>query len=249
MKKLIVFLGAVVLIVSCGSSGKKKVSGGNASERQITVVDNNNGGCVAYTEDGNAIVFDEDSTDNYIVYYAKFDIDAEKHGSDRYMEKLVRAEMDSSLSSLKSIITIYGGAFIAMDSVMGYNACYFDDQMIGDSVNNIEIPQNLEHSEITLSGRELKVRQILMLLNVAYQLARKINESNVSGWNNIVSILEPSLNIFSYDIVPSDTIYDNIVIGHVSKINSAKERFSQYYSLLREKQFSTVSERDMMQGK
>ena len=135
-----------------------------------------------------------------------------------------------------------------MDSVMGYNACYFDDQMIGDSIKHIEIPQTPQHSETTSSSKELKVKQILMLLNVAYQLARKINESNVSGWNNIVSILEPSLNIFSYDIVPSDTIYDNIVIGHVSKINSAKERFSQYYSLLREKQFSTVSERDMMQG-
>lgn len=243
MRFCFVLLVAFALFASCGSSSRKKDSSSLITMKQIIVVDNINGDNIAYTEDGHTIVYEKDSLGNFIVYYVKFDIDAEKHGSDRYREKLVRVEVDSTLSILKSLITVYGGAFFVKESLMGYSAYYYDDQMYADSIELIDIPENSGQSRVLekrgneIEKGEIVIKRILMLLNDAYQLALRINDRNASGWRNIVSVLEPSHEITSFQAVLNDTIYDQIVIGHISKICSAKERFMQYDSILQAERF------------
>ena len=111
MKKLVLLSISFALLISCGSSTTKKTVQNLASRKYITVVDKKDGFSSAYTEYGHTMIYGKDSIDNYIVYFAKFDNNAGKYENRIIKEKIVRIELDSSLSILKSFITISGGAF------------------------------------------------------------------------------------------------------------------------------------------
>ena len=129
MKNIITLLLVIVMFAACGSKGKKQETKTYSVHKYISVVESVEGYDVAYTEDGHTLIYCNDSVGDFIVYYAKFDDNAGKHGYDRIKEKAVRAEMDSSLKTLKSISSIYGGAFCNRNDNTGYATFYFDEQM------------------------------------------------------------------------------------------------------------------------
>ena len=58
----------------------------------------------------------------------------------------------------------------------------------------------------------------------------------MSGWNNIVSALEPSLNLVDYDVLKSDTVYAPIIKEHITRVVNSTEGLTQYHNLLQEEQ-------------
>lgn len=230
MKNAIPLLLVLFMFTACGSKGKKQETKNNSVHKYISLIENVVGYNVAYTEDGHTLVYSNDSVGDFIVYYAKFDDNAGKHGYDRVKEKVVRVEIDSSLKTLKSILSIYGGAFCNRNDNMGYAAFYYDEQMKGNSINQIAIPFDDEQSEEP--SKEQEAKHILSLLNVAYILAHSINDKNVSGWNNMTLALEPVQDILTYDVIKNDTVYDPIIKAHISKLTNSTEGLTRFYNLL-----------------
>ncbi len=230
MKNLLLLSISFVLYVSCGSSTTKNNVQNTVSRKYITVVDKKDGFCSAYTEYGHTMIYWKDSIDNYIVYFAKYDNNAGKYENRMIKEKIVRAELNSSLSILNNIITISGGFFCDTNEVRGYNAYYFDEKLNGNRLEQIEVPEF--SSDI---NDEHKIKRILELLNVGYNIALSINNTNVGGWYKIVSALEPIQELISYDVIENDTIYDPLVNKHISKISITTEGLTQFNNLLREK--------------
>ncbi|MEE1087449.1 MAG: hypothetical protein UIC63_00625 [Bacteroidaceae bacterium] len=231
--KLLLLLITFALFVSCGLSTTKEECSTHNHRKYITVVDKKDGFSSAYTEYGHTMIYGKDSIDNYIVYFAKFDNNAGKYENRMIKEKIARVEFDSSLSTLKNFITISGGAFCDTNEVRGYNAFYFDEKLNGNSIEQIEEPE--QSCEI---DDEHKVMRILELLNVGYNIALSINNTNSGGWYNIVSALEPIQELLSYDVIENDTIYDPIVKKHISKISITTEGLTQYKNELQEKMIS-----------
>ena len=231
MKKILLFLNALILLLSCSYSSKKANSVSSHGKPLLTLVENHNGYHVAYTDDGHFVVYGEDSTGSVIAYYTKF-AEADKNYTDnRYKEKMVRVEIDSSLVTLKSLVTIYGGAFFELSPLPGYKVIYFDEQMKSDSILSVEIPTDAGHSDDV--AEFVAIKQILLQLNVAYQLAIIVNGNKASGWEDIVSLLAPSQNLLTYSIASSDSVYNPIAMERMLRISSATERFLQYAELLR----------------
>lgn len=230
MKNIIAQLLVIVMFAACGSNGKKQETKNYSPHKYIYVVESVEGYDVAYTEDGHTLIYSNDSVGDYIVYYAKFDDNAGKHGYDRVKEKAVRAEMDSSLKTLKSISSIYGGAFCKRNDNTGYAAFYFDEQMKGNSIDQIAVPLGDTQSEET--SKEQEIKHILSLLNIAYILAQSINNNNASGWNNMALALESVQGIITYDVIKNDTVYDTIIKAHISKLAHSTEGLTQFYNVL-----------------
>ncbi len=236
MKNTITLLLVMVMFATCGSKGKKQEAKTISVHKYIYIVENVEAYDVAYTEDGHTLIYRNDSVGNFIVYYAKFDDNAGKHGYDRVKEKAIRAEMDSSLKTLKSISSIYGGAFCKRNDNTGYAAFYFDEEMKGNSIDQIAIPLDDAQSEKT--SKEQEIKHILSLLNVAYILAHSINDNNVSGWNNMALALEPVQDILTYDVIKNDTVYDPKIKAHISKLTNSAKGLTHFCNLLREKHIS-----------
>lgn len=230
MKNTITLLLAIIVFAACGFKEKKQEIKKNSVHKYIYVVENVEGYDVAYTEEGHTLVYSNDSVGDFIVYYAKFDDNAGKHGYDRVKEKVVRAEIDSSLKTLKSISSIYGGAFCHRNENTGYAAFYYDEQMKGNCIDQIAIPLNDAQSEET--SKEIETKHILSLLNVAFILAHSINDKNVSGWNNMSLALESVQDIFTYDVIKNDTVYAPIIKAHISKLTNSTEGLTRFYNLL-----------------
>lgn len=210
-----------------------------ASRKYICVVDKTHGYSFAYTEEGHILIYGKDSTNKYVVYFAKFDNNAGKYENSMIKDKIVRAELDSTLSLLKSFMTISGGAFCKKNELKGYNAYYFDDILKGNSVERIEVHEQLSDIE-----REHRVNRILELLNIGYDIASSINNTNAGGWYNIVSAMEPLQSLKTYDVMENNTINDPLVKKHISKISITMDGLTQFYDLLREKY---DSQRDSIQ--
>lgn len=234
-KITIVFVLLVTLFVSCCSRNKKKIINSNAIPKYITMINNSRSGYnTAFTEDGHTVIYKSDSIGNYIVYYTKYDGNAGKYGYDRIKEKIVRVEMDFSLRGVNSFVAISGGVFCKKEKSNIYSAYYFDEKMNGYSLKQIETPS--ESTQIKKEEQENDLKRILPLLAVAHKIAIAINNSNVSGWNNIVSALEPSLSLAEYDVLKSDTVYDPIIKEHITRIVNSTEGLTQYHNLLQEEQ-------------
>lgn len=231
----IIFVLLVTLFVSCGSRNKKERINSNAIPKYITLIENSRGGYnTAYTEDGHTVIYRLDSVGNYVVYYTKYDANAGKYGYDRIKEKIVRVEMDSSLKKLNSFVAISGGVICKKENDNIYSVYYFDEKLNGYSLKQIETPS--ESTQIRKEDQENDIKRILPLLAVAHKIATTINDSNVSGWNNIVSALEPSLNLVDYDVLKSDTVYAPIIKEHITRVVNSTEGLTQYHNLLQEEQ-------------
>ena len=222
----------IVVFVACGSISKRQETKNYSVHKYISVIESVEDYEVVYTEDGHTLIYYNDSLGDFIVYYAKFDNNAGKYGYDRVKEKVVRAEMDSSLKTLKSISSVYGGAFCNKNDNTEYSIFYFDQQMKGHSID-LSMTLGEEYSKGT--SKEQEVKHILSLLNVAYILSYSINEKNVSGWNNMTIALEPVQSLLTYDILKNDTIYDSKVKNHISKLKKTTDGLTRFNNLLREK--------------
>lgn len=233
MNNLLLIVFGFVIFVSCGSSTTKKNVQNIVIRKYISVVDNTHDYSSAYTEEGHVMIYGKDSTNNHIVYFAKFDNNAVKYENGIIKDKIVRAELDSSLSSIKSFVTISGGAFCDTNEQWGYDAYYFDENLNYNSMEQIEVPLNKE--QLNDLDHEHMIKRILDLLDIGYNIALSINNTNASGWYNIVSALEPIQDLKTYDIMENDTIYDPLVKKHISKINKTTEGLTQFHNLLQEK--------------
>jgi len=237
MKKTLTILLAIVFFAACGSKGKK-LDNKSSVHKYIAVVENVGGYNVAYTKDGHTIIYYNDSIGNFVAYYAKFDDSAGKYGYDRVKEKIVRTEIDFSLKTLKSIMSVYGGAFCFRNDITGYSAFYFDEQMNGNRID--QITAHLDDAQSNEAGKDQEIKRLISLLNVAYSLAHSIN-NNVSGWNNMVLALESVKELTNYDIIKNDTVYDPKIKAHISKIINSTKGLTQFYDLLLEKYINQKS--------
>lgn len=230
---MFVILFALLQFVSCDSKDRTQNANNNVILKYIYVVENVNGYGVAYTEDCHTMLYRRDSIDNYIVYYTKSDERMAKKGHEKIADNIVRIEMNSSLKSLISILSIHGGAFCKMNNSQEYDVFYFDEQMIGYSLKQPDISHNsiLPENE----EKENEIKQILILLNLAYEVALSINNENACGWNYIVSALEPSLEIMNYEVLTNDTIYDRKIKSQIPKILNATEGLTNHCYFLRGK--------------
>ena len=227
MKNSILFLIVLICLVSCGSSGTKKNYQNTLRQNNITFVEKTNGYSPAYTEEGHTIIFKKDSIDNYIVFFAKYDNTGKFDHI--IIEKIVMAEMDSSLRTLKSFITISGGAFCDTNDLKSYNAYYFDKNLNDNSIGQIEVPLN------TNINHDHKIKQILELLYFGYYIALSINNTNAGEWYKVVCALEPIQEIMNYNVIENDTIYTPIVNKRISKISILTEKLTEFKNLLCEK--------------
>ena len=232
MRYYFITLSLLAIFVSCGSSGKKKDVYSNVPKKFITIVENVDSYNAVYTEDGHTLIYKNDSLGDIVVYYAKFENNAGKYGLRGIDEKIIRAEMDSSLGTLKSFFSFSGGAFCEIEE-MGYNVYYFDEQMKGALKENIEVHWGSEPSEDT--SEEYKMKRIIALLNVAYEIAHYISVKNVSGWNGIYYALEPIQEALNCDIIKGNAIYKLRTEKHIYRLNRMAEELSHYYFILQKK--------------
>lgn len=233
MKHNLVLLLVISLLVSCGFGGQKKKDTSPPEPKYIAIVDDVEGYHVAYTEDGHTMIFENDSVGNYIVYYVKFDNNAGKFGLKGIEEKIIRAEIDSSLNTLRSFVTFKRGVFCEPNDDMGYDAYYFDNQLKGSSKEHIEF--YLDSQQADDGGDKYNVSRIISLLNVAYQISQSINNDRPSGWDKTISALEPVQNILGCNIISHNTNVPPRVKEHVSRIIRVIEEFTYFYHVLEEK--------------
>lgn len=232
MKNILITFGILVLFVSCGSSGKKNTYS-TPVKKYITVVGNDNRNKVAYTEDGHIMIYEKDSVGNYIVYYVKFENGLGKYGLKGIEEKIIRAEVDSSLTILSSFLSVMGGSFCELDSLMGYKALYFDEKMKGDSIDLIDVSADL--GMMNNNSEENVIKRLSVLLDIAYTIALAINEKNPRGWNSIVYALEPTQSLKTYEVLITNTIYDEKVKKRLPRVWGMNEELTSLNHYLREK--------------
>lgn len=231
MKNIIVYiLGTFVLCASCNSTGKKSIN--IPARKYINVVKNVNGYNVAYTEDGHTMLYTIDSIGKYSVYYVKFENGAGKYGLKGIEEKTIMFQLDSTLSSLESFVSFQGGSFCEVDSLTGYKAYFFDDQLKGDSVVIVDTPVNptqIEGMEV-----EREVKRISELINVAYYIALSISKNNQRGWNDVVYALEPTHELLSFEVMVISDVYDKRVQKRLPKMQNIAKELTEFYLILQE---------------
>ena len=213
MKNNLVLFLVISLFVSCGFGGQKKNDTSLPGPKYIAIIDDVEGYHVAYTEDGHTMIIENDSVGNNVVYYVKFDNNAGKFGLKGIEEKMIRAEIDPSLNTLRSFVTFKGGVFCEPNDDMGYDAYYFDNH----------------------GGDKYNVLRIISLLNVAYQISQSINNDRPSGWDKTISALEPIQDILGCNIISNNTNVPHRVKEHVSRIIRVIEEFTYFYHVLEEK--------------
>lgn len=229
-KVIIVIIIAVVGLISCDSKG---VSKNTTTQKYLNIVDNIDGYRVAYSDDSHTMIYKQDSLGNYIVYYAHLDDRLAKKGYERIRDEVVRIEIDSSLKTLISFFTIHGGAFCKTNNNLEYDLIIFDDSMNEYSLKRVETSLHSTMKEI--KGKEDEIKEIIILLNRVYEMALSVDNYNISGWNYIVTALEPSQRIVSYDVMTNDTIYDLYVKNRIRKVAGTTEGLTKCYYMLKKK--------------
>ena len=233
MKIKIATLLLSVLFISCGSSTGNKSSYNNVDKKHIYCIENVDGYNVAYTDEGHMMIYYRDSVSNNIVYFVKFENGAGKYGLKGIEEKIIRTEIDSSLTSLNSFVSVTGGAFCESDNDQGYNAYYFDEQLEGKPIEHIGT--FADFVQLDDAKEEDKVKRLTELLNVAYSIAHSINENNVRGWDNIVYTLESVQCLHDYDVIVSNKIYDEKVKKRKPRIWGMDEELTSLNNFLKKK--------------
>lgn len=222
-----------VLFISCGSSTGNKNSYNNVVKKHIYCIEDVDEYNLAYTDEGHMMIFFRDSVGNNIVYFVKFENGAGKYGLKGIEEKIIRTEIDSSLTSLNSFVSVTGGAFCESDNNQRYNANYFDEQLKGNYIEHIGT--SADYVQLDDAKEEDKVKRLTELLNVAYSIAHSINENKVRGWDNIAYALESVQCLLDYDVIVSNTIYDEKVKKRVIRIWGMNEELTSLNIFLREK--------------
>lgn len=231
MKNLLIcFIGTFVLCCACNSTGKQ--SKDTPTKKYIKVVENVDGYNVAYTEDGHTMLYANDSTGGYVVYYVKFENGAGRYGLKGIEAKTIMVQMDYNLTSLKSFVSFLCGSFCEVDSLTGYKAYFFDEQLKGDSLVNIDVPA--DYTQIKGMDVEQEVRRISELLNLAYYIALSISKNNQRGWNDVVYALEPAHELQSFDVMVTSSVYDQRIQKRLPRIKNIAKELSEFYIILQE---------------
>lgn len=232
MKKYLPVLFILLLFVACRHSGNKQESQ-NSEPKFITVVENNDGYHIAYTKEGHSIIFSNDSLGNYIVYYVKFDNNAGKYDLKGIERMIVRVEADSSLTTLNNFVCVTGGAFCDIDSISGNKVYYFDQQIKGNCIEQINV--TLDNAFNEPDAKEDPVKRISLLLGIAYNIACTINEYHPKGWDIIIYALSSASDLYNYNVIIKDTIEDEKVYKRIPRILNVREELTQFNHFLKEK--------------
>ena len=176
-------------------------------------------------------IYEKDSTGDYIVYYAKFDDNAGKHGHDRIKDKVVRIVVNDSLDRVLSISSISCGIFLEKDSEDRYKALCVDEHMNVNIIDNTEIScgQNISTGANII---ESEIQKIISLLSIATKIVYSANINSSICWNNMALALEPIQNIMSRDIIQYKTIVNPKIQKHVLRIEETTNPLSVYHYML-----------------
>lgn len=236
MKNLsLICIIATILLVVCGCNNRKNSSSISSETRNyIGYTPNINGYCSVYSEDGHTFLYEKDSIGDYIIYYAKFDDNAGKHGHDRIKDKVVRIIVNCSLDRILSISSICCGIFIEKDSEDRYKALCVDEHM------NVNIIDNTENScgQNKSTGAnmiESEIQKIISLLSIATKIVYSVNNNSSICWNNMALALEPIQNIMSRDIIQYETIANPKIQKHVLRLEDTTNPLSVYHNMLVDK--------------
>lgn len=230
-KSLISILGLLVLCCACNNTGKSLTS--RVVKKHINVVTNVNGYNVAYTEDGHTMLYVNDSTGNYFVFYVKFENGAGKYGLKGIETKTIMFQLDSTLSSIKSLVSFQGGSFCEIDSLTGCKAYFIDEQLKVDSLVNIDVP--VDYTRIKGIETEQEVKRISELLNVAYSIALSISKNNQRGWNDVVYALESAYELQAFDVMVISDVYDQRVQKRLPILHNIAKELTYFHITLQEK--------------
>lgn len=236
MKTEIVILLILVFLCSCGTSGRKNEGHNNRIKKHLFVVENEDEYNVAYTEEGHTMIYLNDSVGNNIVYFVKFENGAGKYGLKGIEEKIIRVELDSSFTQLKSFLCVTGGTFLETDGSHALRAYFFDEQL---NVDSLEIINVLENHILPDNSNEMEdnigMKRIVDFLNNAYSIAHTISEQKVRGWDNIAYALESVKTLQDYDVIMSNDIYDEKVKKRTPRVLGMNEELTSLNIFMREK--------------
>ena len=215
MKHIVLMLLIIGLFTACSSGANNSKTNNSQTKNYINVIENVGDYNVAYTDDGHLMMYQNDSIGGYIVYFTKFLENSGKYGLKDIEERIIRIDMDSSLSHINCIISLHSSAIcIATDSGT-YCVPIFDNKfrLIDTKEIRMEFAQNYKNNYDEFD----EDKRIILLLNDAYYIANEINGSNLSGWYNILHSLESVTKLLSYEVMKQDRIY-------LSKISKRVER-------------------------
>lgn len=221
------------LLLSCYSGEKaKNQHTTNAEKKYIyTVISSDSTYSVTFTENGHTLIFKKDlkSDNGYIAYYVKFDDNAGKY--DNAKQKVVRLDLDSSLNSIKSILTVNGIAICEKDENDNYKISYYDESKKVRQINNIFIhPDLLDNA---FDGKNGNIgKRIFEMLVVAHELCLSISKDANNSWSINEYALQEALKIEEYDNIVVDNLYDINAQNHYERTCRMAKDLSRLYNVL-----------------
>lgn len=212
------------LLLSCHSGNSGKVSKhAELNCERLIYVENVLRDSISYNalyNDSNIFLYCTNSTGEIIVYYAKFDKDAGRYN--RLGDRLVRIEMDTTASVIKSIVSIHGGCICYYDSMNVCNIHYFDEQ-ITHRILKIEDCSRYIDNNVPDNHRE---KRILKMMLITCNISEDIFKNNANGWQDIYSALIPLKDIQSYDIEHYDEIVNPYICKQIKKIYDTTDKLT-----------------------
>ena len=216
MKHSILIFTIFCLFTSCSSNVKNGKANNSQPVNYIKVIENEGFYNVAYTDDGHLIMYQKDSIGSYTAYFTKFLENSGKYGLKDIEERIIRIDMDSSLSYINCIISLYSSAICTPTDTDTYCVDIFDNNF--RRINTKEIRMELAQDYKNSNEEFDEEKKIILLLNDAYYIVNEINESNIRGLYNILLSLESVTKLLSYEVMKQDRIY-------LPKISKRVERF------------------------
>lgn len=226
-KNYLVYAFLFIVFCSCNRSNSKS---NNArmpihNYKCLEVVRNaNKDSTIIYSNEGHTIMYTTDSIGNYVVYYAKHEI----NGNSKYdmiRDKIVRVELDSNLQYINSIVSIHGSAFCITKRKEPLIYC-FDEQMNPFRITNIVIEPNEDRKKDAI------VQQVVEQLNNALYIATSMNNNNINGWAYIQTALESVKQIQGSDFVEQNEILDPKTMQYNVKFIQAGNKLNSLYFIL-----------------
>lgn len=230
-RNYLVYAFLIIVFCSCNRSNSKsnnaRTSIHTYAYKYLNVVRNSNkDSTIIYSDEGHTIMYTTDSIGNYIIYYAKYEVN-ESSKYDMIRDKIVRVELDSCLQHINNIISIHGSAFCLTKSKEPLICC-FDEQMKPFRINNIVIESNEDRKK----DKDAVIHQVVEQLNNALYIATSMNNNNINGWAYIQTALESVKQIQGIDIVEQNEILNPKAKQYNVKFTRAANKLNSLYLIL-----------------